>query len=443
MSRINQAIDIPINLLAIDLKFLENRSNISKDLDNLFSQEFGAVAGLAAQGSYYTDWAYKIRALDSGASRYLTNKLPRRKQVTNLHKQISRLVIALSSIVDLILVTNTQYSINSLPNESPIKLTEHAKRWLAENKPQEYYPVYDFSDPNNLPKIGAAVPGNMLSYLESNKPNPTYIDVYLAITKGVDTDLNLNKPDPNLLSKFISRSDPKLERVRQILTAFLNSLVLVNLPLSSVFSPEFDVTPYISIITRLSNISSVVIEDLDKAQILSKLASQIFTGNYSSDDLVIIRKLLLVDPILFNSPINIPKSNELLPQLIQVFNNSISNNESVEDLLDLYIKKSTILDGALGIPGNYIAAGLAHILKALFVLNDLTQGIVDPNGFRAALLLLTQGLIFINESKLSQFDLYVAQLSGLLDSMQIVDIDSLALESNNQFITIRNKFKSI
>jgi len=446
MTRVQSNIEIPVDIFGIDPRYLENPSLVADDdeLSNIFSQEFAAVAGLAAHGKYYLRYRDKQNFLESNSLRYIEPRLPRRKQTTELHKQLFRLVIALSSIVDLLLVTNTQYTVNSLPNRSPIELTVHAKRWRLKPKDKDFYPKYDFSDPQNLPEIGASLPGNILSFLKVNKPNPTYIEIYQAILSNTDTILKSNKPDPLLLSSFILRSSPKLERARQILTAFVNSIVLVNLPISKVYSPGFNINTRTDIITRLINIGNIATDELDKAVIFNKLAENIFTGNYTDDDIELIKKLISIDPALFYDSVllsRINSSNELLDKLISSYINVLNPNETIQDLLDIYLEESSILDGALGIPGNYIAAGTAHILKVLFILNDLTQGIVDSEAFKACIPILVQGIKFINDSKLEQFNVIIGKLVSVLNILRQTDIDVLATISNARFLQLQKAIK--
>jgi len=441
MTRVKSNIEIPVDIFGINTKYLENPSFVADDneMSNIFSQEFAAVAGLAAHGKYYLRYRDKQNFLESNSSRYFEPRLPRRKQTTQLHKQLFRLVIALSSVVDLLLVINTQYTVNSLPNRNPIKLTVHAKRWRLKPKDEDFYPKYDFSDPKNLPEIGASLPGNMLSFLKVNKPDPTYLEVYQAILSNTETFLNSNKPDPLLLSRFILRSSPRLERARQILTAFVNSIVLVNLPISKVYSPGFDVNTRTDIITRLVNISNIATDELDKALIFNKLAENIFTGNYTDNDIDLLKKLINIDQSLFTDSYllsRVKASNELLDKLISCYINVLDPNETIHDLLDTYLEESSILDGALGIPGNYIAAGTVHVLKVLFILNDLTQGIVDPEAFKACIPLLVQGIKFINDSKLEQFNLIIGKLFSILNIIKQTDIDALVNVSNSRFLRL-------
>ena len=446
MTRVQSNVEIPVDIFGIDPKYLDNPSLVADDneLLNIFSQEFASVAGLAAHGKYYLRYRDKQNFLESNSSRYIEPRLPRRKQTTELHKQLFRLVIVLSSVVDLLLITNTQYTVNSLPNRSPVELTVHAKRWRSKPKDQDFYPKYDFSDPKNLPEIGASLPGNMLSFLKVNKPDPTYIEVYEAILSSTDTVLKSNKPDPLLLSSFILRSSPKLERARQILTAFVNSIVLVNLPISKVYSPGFDISTRTDIVTRLINIGNIATDELDKAAIFNKLAENIFTGNYTDGDIDLIKKLISIDPALFYDSVllsRISSSNELLDKLISSYINVLKPNETIEDLLATYLEESSVLDGALGIPGNYIAAGTVHILKTLFILNDLTQGIVDPEAFKACIPILVQGIKFINDSKLEQFNLIIGKLVSILNILRQTDIDALAAISNARFLQLQKTIR--
>jgi hypothetical protein len=447
MTRVQSNIEIPVDIFGIDPKYLENPSLVADDneLSNIFSQEFASVAGLAAHGKYYLRYRDKQNFLESNSSRYVEPRLPRRKQTTKLHKQLFRLVIALSSTVDLLLVTNTQYTVNSLPNRSPIELTVHAKRWRLKPKSADFYPKYSFSDPQNLPEIGASLPGNMLSFLKVNKPDPTYIEIYQAILSNTETVLNSNKPDPLLLSRFILRSSPELERARQILTAFVNSIVLVNLPISKVYSPGFSINTRTDIITRLINIGNIATDELDKAVIFNKLAENIFTGNYTDDDIDLLKKLISIDPALFYDSVllsRISSSNELLDKLISSYINVLNPNETIHDLLETYLEESSTLDGALGIPGNYVAAGTVHVLKVLFILNDLTQGIVDSDAFKACIPILVQGIKFINDSKLEQFNMIIVKLVSILNILKQTDIDALTTVSNARFLQLQKTIKA-
>jgi len=446
MTRVQSNVDIPVDIFGIDPKYLENPSLAAadKELSNIFSQEFASVAGLAAHGKYYLRYRDKQTFLESNSSRYIEPRLPRRKQTTELHRQLFRLVIALSSVVDLLLITNTQYTVNSLPNRNPIELTVHAKRWRLKSKDADFYPKYDFSDPKNLPEIGASLPGNMLSFLKVNKPDPTYIEIYQAILSNTETILNSNKPDPLLLSSFILRSSPKLERARQILIAFINSIVLVNLPISKVYSPGFDVSTRTDVITRLINIGNIATDELDKAVIFNKLAENVFTGNYTDEDIDLLKKLINIDQSLFYDSVLLSKvssSSELLDRLISCYINVLNPNETIQDLLTTYLEESSTLDGALGIPGNYVAAGTVHILKALFILNDLTQGIVDPEAFKVCIPILVQGIKFINDSKLEQFNLVIGKLVSILNILKQTDIDALANISNAKFLQLQKTIR--
>ena len=446
MTRVQSNVDIPVDIFGVDPKYLENPSLAAadKELSNIFSQEFASVAGLAAHGKYYLRYRDKQTFLESNSSRYIEPRLPRRKQTTELHRQLFRLVIALSSVVDLLLITNTQYTVNSLPNRNPIELTVHAKRWRLKPKDADFYPKYDFSDPKNLPEIGASLPGNMLSFLKVNKPDPTYIEIYQAILSNTETILNSNKPDPLLLSSFILRSSPKLERARQILTAFINSIVLVNLPISKVYSPGFDVSTRTDVITRLINIGNIATDELDKAVIFNKLAENVFTGNCTDEDIDLLKKLINIDQSLFYDSVLLSKvssSSELLDRLISCYINVLNPNETIQDLLTAYLEESSTLDGALGIPGNYVAAGTVHILKALFILNDLTQGIVDPEAFKVCIPILVQGIKFINDSKLEQFNLVIGKLVSILNILKQTDIDALANISNAKFLQLQKTIR--
>ncbi len=331
----------------------------------------------------------------------IKTRLPIKAPITNFHRDLQTLVNSISATIEQLLVfdlaqVNTQNEVFNYTDQLSTDFTP------------------------TQPSLAA--PSNLLAFTDGEL-RLTFAEIYNDIADGVVTDLSSFIVDRRLVTKFIYRANQTLEELRQTITPIPRSLSLFSIPLSNIYSDDFDVTQRLDVAAALVAIANQVAAP-NTTLFWNNVANRIYNGTFTDDDIQVISDTLQRNPTLTVSLLNVYDTNEVPDQTLDLY----SRSGLTPDDIALFARDARKHNFLLGVTGDILGASCCHLIQCVTQWNNLIGAVTSKDEFDVGTSLLEEAIRLLNLLNLTQlapyenllrstFENIVLESSGIEDSI--------------------------